>query len=192
MPIISAWEANTPEKFAEIPEIVKEGILEILTTLLVPPLPAVPGEKVPEVKNRRVVELDPATWAGRLQSERHSEGTGDDKVDKVHCYMVGFGGITSANDDNTTGGKSFQLRFIIDSYYEDEIGTDDDNPEKSHGREVNMMANALWMSRTLNRPKFVKKIVDFSERRGFAKMGSTLTRESLAELVVDLHAVPMP
>jgi hypothetical protein len=190
MPITSAWEANTPEKFAEIPEIVKAGILECLNGELVP-LTVTPGEKIPAVKNRRIVDLDTGTWATRLKSDRHLEGTGDNTTRKVHCYLVGFGGIVAATDDNTVGGKSFQLRFLIDSYYEDEIGTDLDNPEKRHGEEISRITHVLWMSRTLKRPKFVKKIVDWSERRGFAKMGNNIMRESLAELIVDLHAVPM-
>lgn len=190
MPITRAWEANTPAKFAEIPEIVKEGILELLEEELVPST-VTPGEKIPKVKNRAIVEISPTTWAGRLLSDRNVEGTGDNLVEKVHTYMVGFRGIVSATEDNTTGGKSFQLRFSIDSYYQDEVGTDTDNPEKRHAAEIARILHALWMSRTLRRPTFVKRIVDFSERRGFAKMGELITRESLAEIAVDLHAVPM-
>lgn len=188
MPPEKAWDVNTPEQFAEMCEIIKEGILECLNQELVPET-VVPGEKIPKVKNRRVIDLIPDTWAGKLKSDRHLAEDG--KTKKVHTYMVDFGGITSVNDDNTVGGKSFQLRFMIDSYYEDEIGTDADNPGKRHSEEVHRIVHKLWMSRTLKRPKFVKKIVDLSERRGFARMGQTLTRESLGELIVDLHAVRM-
>ena len=191
MPITRAWEADTPEKFAEIPEQIKDGILELLNDELVPPTVTV-GEKIPRVRNRRIVEIEPTTWKGRLKSPRHLEGSGDDQVQKVHSYLVGYGGIVSQNDDNTVGGKSFQLRFLIDSYYEDEVGTDEDNPEKRHADEISRIVYKIWTSRTLRRPTFVKRIVDFSERRGFARMGDTVTRESLAELIVDTHAVPLP
>lgn len=192
MPAITrAWEADTPAKFAEIPEQIKDGILELLEAELIPSS-VTPGEMVPRVRNRRIVEVDPNTWRGRLKSPRHLVGTGDNEVQKVHSYLVGYGGIVAQNDDNTVGGKSFQLRFLIDSYYEDDIGTDSDNPEKRHAAEIARITYKLWISRTLGRPTFVKRIVDFSERRGFAKMGDTITRESLAELIVDTHAVPMP
>lgn len=187
--INSAWEADTDEKFAEIPEIVKEGIIEIVEEKLVTPLPIVQGEKIPKIWNRRTIDLVPDTWAGRLKSDRHLKLDGEKAV---HSFLVGYGGITSVTDDNTVGGKCFQLRFLIDSYYEEEIvGTNEDNPEKRHGTEISRIIHAIWMSRTLRRPKFVKKIVDWSERRGFARMGQTITRESLGELVVDLSAVPM-
>lgn len=186
--INSAWEANTSDKFAEIPEIVKEGILEILNGLLIPE-EVEEGEKIPRIWNRRTVDLVPDTWAGRLSSDRHLKADG---LKAVHAFLVGFGGIESTTDDHTVGGKCFRLRFLIDCYYEEEnIGTNEDNPEKRQGIEISKMVHAIWMSRTLNRPRFVKKIVDWSERRGFARMGQTITRESLGELVVDLSAVPM-
>lgn len=190
MPIERAWDVDTAAKFAEMMEEIKAGIIEVAEEELVPGVVAL-GEKIPFVKNRRIVDLNPSTWATRLKSPRHKEGTGENEVQKVHSFLVGFGGITSVNEDNTTGGKSFTLRFLIDSYYEDEIGTDQDNPEKRHADEVHRLCYVLWMSRVLRRPGLVKRIVEFTERRGFAKMGDNVTRESLAELTVDLNAVPM-
>lgn len=190
MPITRAWDVQNSDDFEELCEGVKDGIMEVLTGELVP-VTVTPGEKVAKLKNRRIIDINPSTWANWLKSDRHVIGTGDDAVEKVHCYMVGYGGISSVNDDNTTGGKVFQVRFLIDSYYEDDSpATDADNAEKRHGAEVHRICYAIWMSRVLKRPGLVKKIVEFNERRGFAKMGDSITRESLAELTVDLNSVP--
>lgn len=191
MPLEKAWDVDSPEDFAELLEAVKAGLQETITTVLIPEGEPQEGEKVPQIKNRRIVDVNPTTWANWLRSDRHKVGAGtEDEIDLVHCYMVGYAGITSVNDDNTTGGKSFRVSFTIDSYYADDIGSDDVNPEKSHGEEIAKMAYAIWMSRVLKRPGMVKKIVEFNETRGFAKMGDSITRESLAQLIVDLDAVP--
>lgn len=190
MPLV-ADDVVTPALFADLCEEVKLGIMEVLTAELVPALPVVPGEKVPVVKNRRIIDASPESWAAKLKSPRHIEGTGENTVEKVHAVMVGYGGLDTRSDDNTVGRKGFRLRFIIDSYYEDEIGEDDDNPEKRHAAEVARVAYVLFASRVLNRPGVVKRVVDFNERRGFTRMGESVMRESLGEVYVELNAVPL-
>lgn len=187
MPITNSEEVQDPDAFADLCESVKEGILEVISPQLIPAGPSVEGEKVPKVKNRRIMDLLPDKWAAKLQSKRHIVGG----KEKVHTFIVGYSGLASI-DGNTVGRKGFNLRFVIDSYYEDDTGSDQDNAEKRHAREVHKVAYALFQSRVLRRPGIVHKIVSFNERRGFAKMGDAMTRESLAEVVVELVPVPIP
>ena len=188
--MILADDVDTPAKFAEMIEEVKLGILEVLTAELVPAGITV-GEKIPLLKNRLIVDPVPDKFAARLRSKRHKEGTGSDVVEKVHAFMVGYGGIDTNNPDNTVGRKGFRLRFLIDSYYEDDIGTDADNAEKRHGAEIARVCFALFASRVLRRPGIVQRVADFQERRGFSPMGETVMRKSLGELYVVTKAVRM-
>lgn len=197
MPYITASEVTTPAKLAEFIEEAKLGLLEVLNTELIPALPVVAGEKIPLVKNRRIIDLVPDKFASKLRSKRHIEGTGANAVEKVHAFTVGYGGIDediqseTGHGQTTVGHKQYRVRFLIDSYYEDEIGTDADNPEKRHAAEIARVAYALSTSRTLKRPGVVQRVGAFTERRGFARMGESMARESLAEVFVVLEAVPM-
>lgn len=180
----------TEEEFADVCEYIKEGVLEVLNAALIPAGASVEGEKLPVIKNRLIVDRAPGKWAAKLQSDRHLEGAGDGQVKKVHAFMVGYGGLDNY-EDRTVGHIPFRLRFTIDSYYEDEVGTDADNPEKRHAREVAKVAFALYKSRTLNRPQVVKRVVGFRERRGLARMGETVVRESLGEVYIEIKPVPL-
>lgn len=186
-----ADDVTNPEEFAELCEEVKEGILEVLNATLIPAGPPVVGEKLPAIKNRRIIDRVPATFASKLSSDRHLEGVGTDAVKKVHIFMVGYGGIDTDVPSPTVQRKNFQLRFLIDSYYEDDIGMDEDNAEKRHAAEVHKVAYALFASRTLNRPGIVQRVIGFSERRQFSAMGENIVRESLGEVLVLLKGVPI-
>lgn len=188
---LNANDVTTPELFADMCEEVKAGILEVLNETLIPFGPPAPGEKLPKIKNRRIIDRNADAWAKKLRSNRHREGDPPNHVEKVHTFMVGYGGLATY-EGQSVGQKGFVLRFLIDSYYEDETGSDSDNPEKRHAREVAKAAYALFQSRVLKRPGLVKKIADFSERRGFTKMGETVVRESLGEVFVELQSVPLP
>lgn len=190
MPIV-ADDVDSPDKFADIGEEVKEGILEVLNATLIPAGAPVPGEKLPAIKNRRIMDNVPKTYGPKLESDRHKEGAAPNEVKKVHIFMVGYGGVDTLTESPTVGRKNFRMRFLIDSYYEDDIGTDADNAEKRHARELMKVAYALFASKVLNRPSIVERIIDFEERRGFVRVGERMTRESLGELFVRLKAVPL-
>lgn len=186
-----ANDVQSSELFAGFCEEAKQGIAEVLRKELIPEGAPVAGEKVPIVKNRRILTDTPQDWATLLRSERHKEGTGLNEVEKVHAFMVGYAGIDTDSEDNTVSQKSFRLRFVIDSYYENKVGSDTDNPEILHGREIHKIGYALVASRVCNRPGVVKKVVAFRERRGFTRLGEALMRESLAELIIELQPVPL-
>jgi len=194
---ITANDVTTPAKLAEFIEEAKLGLLEVLNTELVPALPVVAGEKIPLVKNRRIIDEDLSKYAAKLRSKRHIEGTGTNAVEKIHTFMVGYGGLDediqgeTGHGQTTVGRKQYRVRFLIDSYYEDEIGTDADNPEKRHAAEIARVAYALSASRTLKRPGVVQRVGAFTERRGFATFGEGIARQSLAEVYVILEAVPL-
>lgn len=185
-----ANDVQSSELFADFCEEAKEGIAEVLRKELIPE-ESVVGEKVPVIKNRRILTDTPQDWATVLRSERHKEGSGVNEVEKVHCFMVGYAGIDTDSEDNTVTQKSFRLRFVIDSYYENKVGSDNDNPELSHGREIHKIAYALVASRVCKRPGVVKKVVAFRERRGFTRLGEAVMRESLGELIIELQPVPL-
>lgn len=179
----------TPDQFADVCEDAKEGVLEIVNATLVPAI-TVSGEKVPIVKDRIVSDRDSHSWAAKLQSLRHLEGTGDNEVRKVHAFVVDFGGLDTYQD-MTVRHVPYRLRFTIDSYYEDETGITNDNPSIWHSREIAKLAQALYLSRTANRPATVKRVTGFTERRGLARIGETVVRESLAEVYLEIKPVPI-
>ncbi len=185
---ITAHEVDTPEKFADLCEEIKAGILEVIEETILPGA-ITAGEKVARVENRRIIDVG-REYANKLRSERH-KALEEESPDKVHAYMVGYGGIDTNIPSTTTGTKTFQLRFLIDSYYEDDIGTSDDNAEKRHAREVHMISYALFRNKVLNRPGIVHRVERWEERRGFATMGETMTRESLGELFVKILPIPL-
>lgn len=187
---ITANDVTTPAKLAEFCEEAKLGMLEVLNAELIPAV-VTAGEKIPVLKNRRIIDTIPDKFASKLRSKRHIEGTGANQVEKVHAFMVGYGGLDTDVPQTTVGRKVYRIRFIIDSYYEDEIGNDLDNPEKRHAAEVARVAYALAASKVLRRPGIVHRVGDFIERRGFARMGESVMRESLGEVFVTLEAVPL-
>jgi hypothetical protein len=197
MPYITASQVNTPAKLAEFVEEAKLGMLEVLNAELVPALPAVSGEKIPVVKNRRIIDLAPEDFASKLRSKRHVEGTSTNTIEKVHAFTVGYAGIDediqseTGHRQTTVGCKQYQVRFFIDSFYEDEVGTDTDNPEKRHAAEIARIAYALSTSRTLRRPGVVQRIGGFRERRGFVRMGEAVIRQSQVEISIILEPVPL-
>lgn len=179
-------DVKSSDDFAELCECVKKGLIDTLTPELIPTAEPVEGEKVPKIKNRRIMDTTPETWAGKLESDRHKVGG----KDKIHTYMVGYAGINSV-DGGITARKGYQLRFVVDSYYENDIGSDADNAEKRHAREVHKISYAVFASPLLGIPGIVDRVIEFKERRGFAKMGTAMTRESLAEVVVQIRPVPL-
>lgn len=206
MPELHADEVNTSALFAAMCEEVKAGLIEVIAAEIVPPGEPVEGEKVARLHSRRVIDTSPEAFASKMRSPRHveqqpsgeaPENEGDpqplEDVQRVHAYMIGFGGVSGDGEDQSTGRKAFRLRLLIDSYYEDYFGTDADNAETRHASEVHRLAFAIYASLNLRRPGLVFKISEFRERRGFSRMGAnTMTRESLAEVIVDLRAVPLP
>jgi len=186
-----ADHVGSPADFAELCEEVKAGIYEVLEETLIPAGAPQPGEQIPLLKNRRIVDQVPKTYATKLESDRHLVGDAPDQTKRIHIFWVGFGGIDTSIPSQTVTRKTFRLRFLIDSYYEDDIGLDDDNAEKRHASEVHKVAYALFASKVLKRPSVVEQVLDFEERRGFVRVGERMTRESLGEVFVKLKAVPL-
>jgi hypothetical protein len=187
----------TPDEFADFIENVKIQIAALVSATLVPAL-SVAGEKVPVVFPRAIIDRNSQAWASRLTSPRHIEtitvdgDTGSEEVEQpiVHAYCIGYGGM-----ERRPGGPirtvSWNLRLTLDSYYQDIPGTDADNPEKNHAREINKVAHVLTTTQPLGIPG-ANKVTDFRERRGFASMGDTVLRESLGELWVELDPIGFP
>lgn len=189
MPYIKASEVDTPAKLAELCEEAKLGLLEVLNAELIP-VDVTPGEKIPVLRNRRIADYPSDKMAAPLRSKRHIEGTGDNAVEKVHAFTAGYGGIDEdieievGHGPPSGGFKQYRIRFLIDSYYENEIGTNADNPEKRHAAEVARVAYAIAASRVLRRPGVVERIGKFRERRGFVRMGEAVIRDSVGEVFV--------
>jgi len=190
VPIV-ADDVDSPEDFAALIREVKDGIMEVVTAVLIPAGPPQLGEKLPAIKNRRVLDQVPAKYASKVESDRHIVGTGANATKKIHMFMVGYGGLDTGFPSPTVGRKNFRLRFLIDSYYEDDIGTDTDNAEERHSEEFSKVAYALFASKVLNRPSVVEMVMDIQERRGFVRFGERMARESLCELFVKVKAVPL-
>jgi hypothetical protein len=187
----------TPELFADdYCEAARQGLIEVIRETVIPPGEPQPGEKVAEVFDRLIVDSDGDQWAAALTSPRHVEqppleaGPDAQPVEKVHAVMVDAGGIETY-EEPSTNQAGFRLRFVLDAYYEDEIGTNADNPAKWQAREIAMLAWAILSSRTLNRPGIVLQVYAFRERRGLRRMGERKVRQSLGEVWVDLQPVTL-
>jgi hypothetical protein len=183
---------QTPEGFADLCEEARQGLVKVIKDTVIPPGEPVEGEKLPEVFDRLIVDPDGDLWAAALTSERHVEVPpgGGEPVQKVHALMVGWGGLETY-DEPSTNQAGFRLRFVLDAYYEDEIGTNADNPEKWQAREIAMLAWSLLSSRTLGKPGIVLQVYAFRERRGVRRMGERRVRQSLGEVWVDLQPVTL-
>lgn len=192
MPYIHSHDVTTPARLAEYVEESKLGMLEVLTAELIPGT-ITPGEKIPFLRNRRIADYPSDRMAAPLRSKRHIAGVDENgkPIEKVHAFTVGYGGLDTDIPQTTVGHKQYRVRFLIDSYYENEMGTDVDNPEKRHAAEVARVAYALAKSKVLNRPGVVYKVGDFKERRGFVRMGEAVIRDSVAEVYVILEPVPI-
>lgn len=183
----------TPEEFAAYVETVKDRVADLINIELVPTA-VTSGEKIPAVHKRLIIDRNSAAWASRLKSDRHveqvatDEGTVEERI--VHAFMVGYGGIET-RPSTLVRTVAWNLRFTIDSYYQDLPGTDIDNPEKSHGAEINRVGYVLMTTRPFGVPG-VTRATEFRERRGLASMGDTILRESLGELWLELDPIAFP
>jgi hypothetical protein len=174
----------TSAEFAQRIEDIKAAILTTVRTELIPSVVTI-GERIPKVINRLIVERQADKWASKLTSSRDID---DQEKRRVHAVMVGYGGI-SPGPNNTVGSMVWRLRFTLDSYLQDEFGTDTDNAEKRHNDEITRMAFALRSTRHLGLPQWVRSVGQLSERRGLARMGEIMVRESLGEMVVELQPI---
>lgn len=183
----------TPEEFAAYVETIKDRVAALISGELVPSSSEV-GEKVPAVHKRLIIDRNNEAWAARLRSDRHIETVSVDGVDQqepvVHAFMVGYGGIET-RPSSVVRTVAYNLRFTIDSYYQDVPGTDADNAEKNHGSEIFRATHVLMTTRPFG-VAGVARATEFRERRGLAKMGDTLVRESLGELWLELDPIAFP
>lgn len=185
----TAQEITSSVEFAQMCEDVKQAIFEIVVLELVPVLPAVVGERVPKVVPMLLFDKDDNIWAGMLRSNRHKVTVASKQVEKIHCYMVGYGGIANyANNTNRT--MPFAQRFVVISYYQDDAGTAESNAEKAHGFEMARLAYALNNTPNLNMPGVVVRTVEYRERREMTRIGDNQVREGVIEFFVELQPVP--
>lgn len=192
MPVSIPGGTLTPKQFAEdVCTPIKNGIIQVITDILIPSGPPVEGEKLPIIKNRLMIDNSANTkWAVRLSSPRDIELINSKPVPRVHAVLVAFGGL-SEYVENTVGHVGLRLRFTIDSYYQEWLGTDEDNADIRHNNEIAMTALALYQSKTLGYPNIVKRVLGFNERRALVRMGETIVRESLGEFYVEIMPAPL-
>lgn len=179
----------TPQEFADYLETVKGRIIALISNELVPGQTS-PGERLPKVINRLVVERNRDTWAAKLRSKRHVETVNTVSQEMVHAFMIGYGGL-GTYEDRTVRSVAYRLRFTVDSYYQDSPGTDEDSPEKRHGAEIARVAHVLLTTRPFG-VEGVKEVTGFNERRGLSRLGNVIVRESLGEMFVTLKPIQIP
>lgn len=190
----------TPEAFAAYVEEIKDRLLEIVTTELVPPAedPPVEGERVPKVIKWLVVDSVPKTFAARLRSDRHVvtvQVDGEDVAEsQVHAFVLAYGGLetyTPPEPSRAVRSVFYKLRFTLDSYYQDYPGADADNAEARHGAEIARAAHVLLTTRPLG-VEGAKRVTGWRERRGLGRIGDVPVKESLAEFFVELSGIHIP
>lgn len=184
---LEAKDVTTPAAFAQATREVKAAMVALLNAQLVPEGEPQPGERVPFIANRAIVNADRGEpWAGDLRSARHVEG-GNRKVD---TFGVAYAGLQT-REGSRVGRKGFTLRFVIFSYVEDDVGTNADNAEEFQNEQIARVVYALYQGRNLGIGGLVDKLGDFRERRGTIPMGTTLVKQSLGEVFVHLKPVPV-
>lgn len=175
----------TPEELVTLSEAINDRMYELISEKLVPVL-VTPGEKVPKVFDRLVVDSDHRAWANMLKSERHVE----EEEKQVHAFMVYPKGM-SDYPDNTVRSMPWQLDYAIDSFYQDYPGKTHDNPGFRHNKEITLIAATLWSARPFG-VVGVKMVTGFKENRVLTRMGDYVVRQSMAVARVKLQPGEIP
>ncbi len=180
----------TPEQLVTLTEQVNTRLYQLISAKLIPALPVVPGERVPKVLDRLVVDSDHSAWANMLRSDRHIESQGGVNVKQVHSVMIYPKGIRDY-PDNTTRAMKWELSFGIDNFYQDYPGKIDDNPGYRQNKEIILVAAMLWSTIPFG-VVGVKRIVGWRETRVLSRMGDTMVRQSMAVLTLRLNPAQIP
>ena len=179
----------TPQELVNLTKAIKVRMVEIVTGVLVPEA-VVPGEKTPKIIPRLIIDPNYKAWANKLKSPRHKVTENGVELEKVHSVMVYYKGIQDYLD-KTVRSMPWKLAFGIDNFYQDDPGTDEDNPEDHHNAEITLAAAALWSARPFGVPK-VKSVVSFKEGRGLTTMGDYMVRQSMGTAIVELEPLQLP
>lgn len=179
----------TPEELVTLTEAINDRLYQLINTKLVP-VNVTPGEKIPQVFDRLVVDSDHRAWANMLRSDRHIENQAGEDIKQVHSFMVYPKGLRDY-PDKTVRAMPWQLDYGIDSFYQDYPGMTHDNPGYRHNKEITLVAATLWSARPFG-VVGVKKIIGFREIRVLTRMGDVMVRQSMAVVTIQLDPAQIP
>lgn len=175
----------TPEELAELTVDVNDRLFQLISDKLVP-VDITPGERVPKIFDRLVVDSDHRAWANMLRSDRHDESEMGGK--QVHAIMIYPKGIQDY-PDKTVRTMPWELEYGIDNFYQDYPGKTHDNPGFRQNNEIVIVAAHIWSTRPFG-VVGVKRVVRWRERRVLSRMGDTMVRQSMAVVSIQLDPAP--
>ena len=179
----------TPEDLVQLSEDINARIYQLISDKLIP-VDVTPGEKVPKIIDRLVVDSDHRAWANILRSDRHVETQNGEDVKQVHCIMVYPKGVRDY-PDNTVRAMHWQLDFGVDNFYQDYPGKSNDNPAYRQNKEIMLVAAVLWSARPFG-VVGVKQVVGLRESRVLTRLGDTMVRQSMTICTVRLQPGSIP
>lgn len=179
----------TPAELVALTEATNTRLVQLVTDTLVPPV-VTPGERVPKIFDRLVVDTDHKAWANMLRSDRHVESQNGQDVKQIHTFMIYPKGMRDY-PDNTVRSMPWQLEFGIDSFYQDYPGKSGDNPGMRHNAEVTLIAATLLSTKPFG-VVGVKRIVGWREVRVLSRLGDFQVRQSMATCTIRLQPAQIP
>lgn len=179
----------TPEQLVTLTEQVNDRLYQLISDKLVP-LVVLPGERVPKIFDRLVVDSDHTAWANILRSDRHIESQSGENIGQVHAIMIYPKGLRDY-PDNTVRSLPWDLSYGIDNFYQDYPGKTGDNPGFRQNKEIVLVAATL-LSTVPFGVVGVKKIIGWRETRVLSRMGDTMVRQSMAVCTVRLQPAQIP
>jgi len=180
----------TPDELVTLTESINSRLYDLVVGVMVPPLPGVPGEKVPRVYDRLVVDSDHRAWAPMLKSDRHIENQGGVDVKQIHTIMIYPKGLRTI-PHNTVRSRKWQFDYGIDNFYQDYPGTTDNNPGFRQNKEVVLVADTLITTIPFG-VTGVERIVSWRESRALTRIGDVMVRQSMGILAIHIHPAQIP
>lgn len=179
----------TPVELVTLTEAVNDRLYQLVSDTLVP-VATNPGEKIPKIFDRLVVDSDHRAWANTLRSDRHIENQSDVDIKQVHAVMIYPKGIRDY-PATTVRSMHWDMNFGIDNFYQDYPGKTEDNPAFRQNKEIVLVAATLWCTIPFG-VAGVKRIVGWRETRVLSRMGDTMVRQSMSVLTIRLNPAQMP
>jgi hypothetical protein len=180
----------TPEELVTLTESINNRLVQLVTDKLVPAGFPVPGERVPKILDRLVVDSDHTAWANMLKSDRHVEDQAGEMVKQVHSVMIYPKGLRDY-PDNTVRSMPWEVNFGIDNFYQDYPGKTADNPGYRQNKEIVLIAATLLSARPFG-VVGVKRVIGFRENRVLSRMGDVMVRQSMAVCTIRLQPAQIP
>ena len=180
----------TSEELVALSEAINTRLFNLVTELLVPPLPAVDGERVPKVVDRLIVDSDHRAWAAMLKSDRHIEIQNGDPVKQVHTIMIYPKGMRTL-PNSTVRSRKWQFEYGIDNFYQDYPGKTNDNPGFRQNKEIVLVADTLFITVPFG-VDGVERIVGWRENRALTRIGDVMIRQSMSILALSIHPASIP